>query len=342
MEDKNVLVTGGTGFIGSHLIEELVRQKANIVTTFISTSPLSYFFTQKLNKKVKMTHLDVENYEGIFELVVKNDIEYIFHLAAQALVDVGYHNPKRTLSTNILGTVNVLEAARLFPKVKAVIVASSDKAYGKLGKTSEVEGKTAAVWLKKNPFLTAAVRRKDKYVESDPLRGDHPYEVSKSSADLIAYSYFKTYAVPVITTRFGNVYGEGDLNFSRIIPGIMKSIISNEILDIRSDGRYVRDYLYVKDVVDGYLKLAQSIDNLRGEAFNFGSNETFSVLDLIKVVEERLKKKIKYEILNKAINEIPYQSLDYSKIKNKLGWSPKCKISYVIKKVKKWYQGILT
>lgn len=309
---KNILVTGGTGFIGSHLVEELVKQKANIVTTYISTSPNSYFFTQKLDMKVKMVHVDVENFEAVFDLVVKNNIEYIFHLAAQALVEVAYYNPRKTLSTNILGTVNILEAVRLFPKVKAVIVASSDKAYGKL--------------------------RKEKYLESDPLQGDHPYEVSKSSADLIANSYFKTFRVPVVTTRFGNIYGEGDLNYSRIIPGIMKSIIEGEILDIRSDGKYIRDYLYVKDVVAGYLLLANNIDKVQGEAFNFGSNETLSVLEVIKIIKRTLKKKIKYRILNTAKNEIPYQSLNYEKIKRSLDWKLKYPIKITIKRIFNWYK----
>src|SRR3990167_1372998 len=132
LKNRNILVTGGTGFVGSHLVEELVRQGANVITTFISTSPLSYFFTQKLNKKVKMVHVDVCNFDGVFDMVTKFDVDYIFHLAAQALVETAYYNPKRTLESNIMGTVNILECTRLFPKVKAVVVASSDKAYGKL------------------------------------------------------------------------------------------------------------------------------------------------------------------------------------------------------------------
>ena len=270
-KNRNILVTGGTGFVGSHLVEELVMQEANVVTTFISTNPLSYFFSQKLNKKVRMAHVDVRDFESVFDLVTKNDIEYIFHLAAQALVETAYYNPKKTMESNIMGTVNILESARLFPKVKAVVVASSDKAYGKLD------------------YQTLRVK-KAKYFETDPLKGDHPYEVSKSAADLIAYSYFKTYNLPVVITRFGNIYGEGDLNFSRIIPDIMRAIIKKEKLEIRSDGTYVRDYLYVKDVVDGYLRLANKIEKVRGEAFNFGSRESLSVIELIKSIERILKK----------------------------------------------------
>ena len=321
-KNKNILVTGGTGFVGSHLVEELVMQEANVVTTFISTNPLSYFFSQKLNKKVRMAHVDVRDFESVFDLVTKNDIEYIFHLAAQALVETAYYNPKKTMESNIMGTVNILESARLFPKVKAVVVASSDKAYGKLD------------------YQTLRVK-KAKYFETDPLKGDHPYEVSKSAADLIAYSYFKTYNLPVVITRFGNIYGEGDLNFSRIIPDIMRAIIKKEKLEIRSDGTYVRDYLYVKDVVDGYLRLANKIEKVRGEAFNFGSRESLSVIELIKSIERILKKKINYKILNTAKNEIPYQSLNYLKIKRKLDWQPKYNLVKSIEKIYKWYKKIL-
>ncbi len=311
-KNKNILVTGGTGFVGSHLVEELVNQGANVVTTFLELDPLSYFFTQGLNKKVVMVHADVEDFEKMHDIITKNNIEYIFHLAAQALVETAFYNPKRTLTTNITGTINILESSRLFPKVKAVIVASSDKAYGKLAK--------------------------GKYKEEDALRGDHPYEVSKSAADLICFTYFKTYGVPVVTTRFGNIYGEGDLNFSRIIPGIMESLITNEKLELRSNGKFIRDYLYVKDVVSGYLLLAKNINKIKGEAFNFGSKETLSVLEVIRLIEKTLKKKVNYKILNTAKNEIPYQSLDYSKIKKSLGWNPIFSINKTIENIYSWYK----
>lgn len=312
---KNILVTGGTGFVGSHLVEALINQKNHVITTFQALNPRSYFLTQRLDQKVTMVPCDVSDFEKVFDLVTKFEIDTIFHLAAQPLVGVAYHNPKRTLETNILGTTNVLESGRLFPKVKAVIVASSDKAYGKHGKKQ--------------------------YTEEDALKGDHPYEVSKSAADLISYSYFKTYNVPVVTTRFGNIYGEGDLNFSRLIPGLMKAFINNETLDIRSNGKYVRDYLYVKDVVDGYFLLASKIEIIKGEAFNFGSDETLSVMEVIDKTEKILKKKLKYRILNTAQNEIPYQSLDYTKIKKSIGWKPNRTFSNTLSPILKWYERVL-
>ena len=314
-KNQHILVTGGTGFIGSHLVEKLIKLDANVISTYQALKPASYFFSKKLNEKVIMAMADVGDFETIYNLVTKFQIDYIFHLAAQPLVEIAYFNPKQTLYTNILGTINVLESARLYPHVKGIIIASSDKAYGKL--------------------------KKNKFIETDPLRGDHPYEVSKSATHLISYSYYKTYNLPAVVTRFGNTYGEGDLNFSRIIPGIMKSIVTNQILEIRSDGKYIRDYLYVDDVANGYLMLAANIDKIKGEAFNFGSNEILSVADLIKLVGKILGKKINYKVLDNTHNEIPYQALDYSKIKKNLGWEPKYSFSSTIKNIYHWYKKSL-
>jgi len=314
-ENRNILVTGGTGFVGSHLVKKLLERKANVITTFQTINPLSYFYTLKLQNKATMVYADICDFEKLFDIITKFNIEYIFHLAAQPLVDVAYYNPKKTLESNILGTINICESARLFSRIKAVIIASSDKAYGKL--------------------------YKDKYREDDSLKGDHPYEVSKSSADLIAYSYFKTYDVPVVITRFGNIYGEGDLNFSRIVPGIMKAVIKGKTLEIRSNGKYIRDYLYVEDVIAGYLLLIENIERIKGEAFNFGSSEAFSVINLIKETGRALGKEIRYKILNIAKNEISYQSLDYSKIKKKLSWIPKSKISEKASSIFNYYEKIL-
>jgi len=314
--NSNILVTGGTGFIGSHLVEELVKLKARVIATRHTIDSDAYYFTRKLDKKAITIRCNVCQFNKVYQLVTKYHIDYIFHLAAQPLVEVAYQTPSQTLYTNILGTINVLESARITPKVKAVVVASSDKAYGKL--------------------------EKDKYLETDPLRGDHPYEVSKSAADLIAASYFKTYNLPVVVTRFGNIYGEGDLHYSRILPGILKATVKGETLKIRSNGQYVRDYLYVKDVIRGYLLLCRNIEKVKGEAFNFGSDETLSVIELINLIEESLNKKLKYKILNIAKNEIPYQSLDFSKINQLLKWKPEYKLKDILPKVYSWYKKALT
>ena len=311
MENKNILVTGGTGFVGSHLVESLIKLGANVIVVDINLDKKSYFFTEKLDLKSTVINLDICDYGKLLKLIEKYKIEFIFHLAAQAIVEVAYNDPKQTLENNIVSTINILEAVRINPKIKGLVVASSDKSYGKL--------------------------HKDKYIETDPLSGDHPYDTSKSATDLITTTYCKTYGIPAVVTRFGNIYGEGDQNMSRIIPGIMNSIIKDQTLEIRSDGTFIRDYLYVKDVVAGYILLAQNIDKVSGQAYNFGSDDTLSVLELIEKVEKALGKKIKYKIQNTAKNEIPYQSLDYSKIKKEIGWEPKETVSSTASRILGWY-----
>ena len=234
-------------------------------------------------------------------------------MAAEPIVEKAFEDPYSTFETNIMGTVNLLEAVRKNPKVKGVIVASSDKAYGKTVKT---------------------------YTEDSPLRGDHPYDVSKSAQDLIAQTYFKSYGLPIIITRFGNVYGEGDIHLNRIIPGICEAVIKNKVLEIRSNGKYVRDYLYVKDVVEGCMVLLEKFQSNVGEAFNFSSNENMSVLQVIKHAEKTLQKKIPYKILNTAKNEIPYQHLNDLKIR-KLGWKPNESLEKTFARILDWYRLVL-
>jgi CDP-glucose 4,6-dehydratase len=313
--NKRVLVTGGTGFVGSHLVEQLTTQGAQVVSTFQTQDPQSYFSIKQLAAKTILSQTDINSFEAVHHLVTKYSIEYIFHLAAQPLVEVAYYNPRQTLATNIMGTVNILESVRLYPGVKAVIVASSDKAYGKL--------------------------TQKKYKEDSPLKGDHPYDVSKSATDLITLTYARTYQVPAIVTRFGNIYGPGDLNYSRIIPGMMKCVIEGQKLELRSNGQFIRDYLHVRDVVSGYLLLAEKNKKILGEAFNFGSHDTCSVLELIKTAERVLQKPIPYVIKNTAKNEIPYQSLDYKKAKQSIGWQPELTLEKTLPEIFEYYQQIL-
>lgn len=313
---EKILVTGGTGFIGSHLLETLnTKKKYKIFTTYLSIDKKSYFKTTQMDKKVNAIKIDLSQTLKTNRVLSKIKPDIIIHLAAEAIVEECLKNPHQAFMSNILGTVNILEYARVDKKIKGVIIASSDKAYGKHGKK--------------------------KYIETDSLHGDHPYEVSKSSADLITSSYYKTYGVPTVITRFGNAYGEGDLHFSRLIPGLIKSSLENKTFKIRSDGKFVRDYIYVKDVAQAYLKIAENIERLKGEAFNFGSEDTLSVLDVIDIFNNGTHKKIKYQILNNQKNEIPYQSLDYSKIKRRIGWKPKNKMKEVIGKIYSWYESVL-
>lgn len=309
LKGKNILVTGGTGFIGSHLVEKLIEQKANIIVPYQDIDPKSFFFNRNLDKKTTLVQADLKDYKRILDIVTKYEIEAIFHLGAQAIVTTAYHNPVETFETNIMGTVNVLEAARLYGKVKAIMVASSDKAYGKIKRA----------------------------IESKPLSGDHPYEVSKAAADFIAKTYFKTYGLPIVTTRFGNVYGEGDLNFNRIIPGIMQSLIKNEVLEIRSDSKYIRDYVYVDDIADAAILLVNKINLTKGEAYNVSSLQNLTVLAVIKAFSNLLNTKVRYKILNNAVNEIPVQSINFNKITKQFGWKPKNNFSRTAESIHNWY-----
>ena len=308
---KNVLVTGGTGFIGSHLVKRLILEKANIVVPYQSLNTKSYFYSEGLNKQVILAQKDLKNFKRTIDIVTKYEIEFIFHLAAQSIVPTAYHNPLETFETNIMGTANVLEAARLYGKVQGIIVVSSDKAYGKIPKANE----------------------------NDALSGDHPYETSKAACDLVATTYFATYGLPVAVVRFGNVYGEGDINFSRIIPGALRSIIKNESLLIRSNGKYVRDYVYVGDVIEALILLSKNITKVKGEVFNISSNENLSVLEIVENVGEILGKKINYRIQKNAINEIPRQSISFNKLKKRFGWKPKNNLKKTIPSIFNWYKN---
>lgn len=312
LEGKNILVTGATGLVGSHLTERLLGVDAGrVIAISRSRDPETYFFKNNFDQKVVMTNGDLKDRERVVDAVTKYEINYIFHIAAQPIVTTAYINPYETFATNIMGTVHILEAARMSPYIQGVVVASSDKAYGK--------------------NCTAAL-------EYQPLRGDHPYDVSKSCTDLLALTYAKTYNMPVTVSRFGNIFGPGDLNFNRIVPGIMKAAIKNETLELRSDGTFKRDYVYVKDVVDGYICLAEQIEKAKGEAFNFSSGFNFSVLDLIGKISEVIGKKVEYKIINNQKNEIPEQSLNFEKAEKILGWKPKYSFVDWIKETYEWYK----
>ena len=312
LNGENIIVTGGAGFIGGHLVKKLVELGAKVLVIDIAIRENCIYVSSGSYKKTKFELVDIRNKSEIERIFEEFNPKFIFHLAAQALVENGFFNPIKTFETNVMGTVNILEAARKLKDLKGIIVALSDKAYGKL-KTNGA------------------------YKEDFPLFGDHPYDVSKSCEDLIALTYFKTYQLPVVVTRFGNVYGEGDFHLDRIIPGICEALINNKTLEIRSNGKYVRDYLYVEDVVDGYLFLASKVDSIKGEAFNFSSSDKLSVLEVIKTAEKSINEKIKYVIKNSAKNEIPYQHLDDSKIK-KLGWSSNHSLKTSLPSVLEWYK----
>lgn len=304
---KNILITGGAGFIGSHLVDKLVKLGKKIAVV----DNLSSGRKENVNKKARFYKMDVRD-SRLSDVIKREKIETIFHLAAQPIVETAYDSPLETIEINIMGTANVLEVCRKNGKLKSIIIVSSDKAYGKNSKLP--------------------------YTEETPLNGDHPYEVSKTAADLIAKTYANTYGLPVAITRFSNVYGPGDTNFSRIVPGALEAIIKNKELLIRSDGKMIREYTYVKDIADGCIILAEDISKTRGNAFNFGSRNIFSVIETVKRIGKILDAKINYKILNIAKNEISKQYLDWTKAKRELGWRPKTNFEEGIKESFKWYK----
>lgn len=315
--NKNVFVTGGTGFLGSYLVKKLVNYGANVTILVRDYIPQSNIYIGEEYKKVNVVHGALEDYLLIERTLGEYEIDTVFHLAAQAIVGVANRNPLGTFTSNIQGTWNILEAARRSPLIKQVIVASSDKAYGD--------------------------QEKLPYDENMPLQGKHPYDVSKSCADLIAQTYYETYKLPVCITRCGNLYGGGDLNFNRIIPQSIQSILNNEAPVIRSDGSFIRDYFYIEDAVDAYIKLAEKVVelNLGGQAFNFSNEIQLTVLELVNKILKIMGSDIKPIILNQGSNEIIHQYLSAKKARTVLGWSPNYTIDEGISKTIEWYKDFL-
>lgn len=290
-KSKRVIVTGGAGFIGSNLVAMLMQKGHHVAVI----DNLSSGKKENIHPKATFYRADVRD-KSIHKIFEKENPQAVFHLAAYPLVDKAYKGPFKTIETNVMGTVNILEICRKRANLEIIIVVSSDKAYGK---------------SKKLP-----------YQENFPLKGDHPYDVSKSAADLIAQTYFRTYHLPVAITRFSNTFGPGDSNVSRIIPGAIDAIMKNKELLIRSDGKMIRCYTYVKDIADGCIKLMENKEKVMGQAFNFACENIFSVLDVVKKIEKILGKKVNYKVLNIANNEIPKQYLDWTKAKKVLNWQP--------------------
>jgi len=313
--ERQVFVTGASGFIGAWLIKELIKNGAHIVTLIRDPDPQSEYFRSGDYQKTTIIQGMLEDFNTLERSISEFEPDTIFHLAAQTLVGVGMRSPLYTFEANIRGTYNLLEACRTHEDIiQRVVIASSDKAYG--------------------------AKHELPYKESMPLEGKYPYEVSKSCADLISQSYFHSYGLPVAIARCGNVYGGGDLNWSRIIPGAIRAGIQQNPFKIRSDGRYVRDYIYVKDVVAGYLKLAEKIDDdhVRGAAFNFGPGRGISVLDIIERIEGSMDQEIEKHILDVAEGEIFEQYLDPSNAEKVLDWQPGYNLDEGLVETISWYR----
>ena len=314
-ENRNIFITGSTGFLGSYLTDELISQKANVISLVRDWVSKSRFIFSDAHKKTTVVRGEVEDYPLLERVLNEYEIDSVFHLAAQTIVGTANRNPMSTFDANIRGTWNLLEACRRNPLVKRIVVASSDKAYG--------------------------VQENLPYTEDTPLKGIHPYDVSKSCADLIAHTYANTYDLPVCITRCGNFYGGGDNNFNRIIPGTIRSIIFNERPIIRSDGNYIRDYIYARDAVSAYMLLAEKMEDksLHGEAFNFSNEIQVTVLDLTqKLLSLTGREDLEPIIQDQASNEIKHQYLSAEKARKKLGWRPLYTLDQGLQETIEWYK----
>ncbi len=314
--NRNVFITGCTGFLGWWLTDELVAQGANVVALVRDLVPQSPFYLKGLDQKVTIVHGRLEDYDVIERALNEHYIDTVFHLGAQAIVGVANRNPISTFEANIKGTWVLLEACRRNPLVTRVVTASSDKAYG--------EHDTLP------------------YNESFPLQGNHPYDVSKSCADLIASTYHNTYGTPVCVTRCGNLFGPGDLHYDRIVPGTMRDIAKNRRPIIRSDGSPKRDYVFVKDIAHAYMTLAENMEdkNIHGMAFNFGTGEPLSVLELIRLILKVARREdLEPDIQNTASGEILHQYLSSELANSKLNWSPGACVEDRLAETYEWYRS---
>lgn len=317
--DRPVFITGATGLVGYYLTRRLHDAGADVVCLVRDGIPQSELVRSGLINKVRVVRGDITDQALMERTMGEYEIDTVMHLAAQTIVGVANRNPVGTFEANIKGTWCLLEAARRSPKVKGVVIASSDKAYGD--------------------------QENLPYMEDAPLQGRHPYDVSKSCTDLISHTYAHTYGLPVTITRCGNFYGGGDLNWNRIVPGTIRSVMRGEAPIIRSDGLFVRDYFYAEDGAHAYMSLGQKlIENpeLRGEAFNFSNEIQITVLDLVDRILKRMDSDLQPIVKNEASNEIRHQYLNADKARRMLDWSPLYNLDEALDETVQWYRTFLS
>jgi CDP-glucose 4,6-dehydratase len=317
---RRVAVSGANGFIGSWLTARLLEEGAEVVALLAERIPQSQFERAGLDQRATQVPGVLEDRAAVDRLIGGHGVDTVFHLGAQTLVGVAHDDPLQTFEANIRGTYLLLDACRRSPHVQRVVVASSDKAYGASDRLP--------------------------YREDEALRGVQPYEVSKTCTDLLAQTYALTYELPVAVARCGNVYGGGDLNWSRIVPGTMRSLLQGEVPVIRSDGSLIRDYLHVDDAVEAYLALAGWLDRPdRGAdpqiAFNFSDESPRSVLDLYEAIVEVFGTRVEPRVLGEAHAEIAEQHLDASRAKERLGWKASVSLVDGLERTLAWYAELV-
>ena len=318
--DKRVLVTGATGMVGSWLTRWLVEAGAYTVALVADMDPQSELLRSGFINRINVMNGRLESYDEVERTINNHEVDTVFHLGAQPIVGAAHRSPRHTFESNIQGTWNVLDACRaLTPLVKRVVVASSDKAYG--------------------------TQLNLPYTEDMSMNGDHPYEVSKSCTDLISVTYARTYGLPVSIARCGNIYGGGDLNWNRIVPGTFRSLIRGEQPVLRSDGTFVRDYLHVDDIVSAYLLLGAHTDqaDFIGQGFNFSDESPLTVMDIYKAICVAAgRPETQPQILNSAVGEIKDQYLDSTKAHELLGWHATVSLADGLAKSYGWYSDLLS
>ena len=316
---KSVFVTGGTGLVGSWLVKKLLAARAHVALLVKDTNPLSELSRSGDIARVAITYGSLEDFSTLEHAINLHDVDTVFHLGAQTQVIAAYRYPLQTFEANVRGTYNLLEVCRLHPDlVKRVVIASTDKAYG----TQKVLP----------------------YTETTPLEARNSYDVSKSCADLISQSYFHTYGLPLSITRFGNVYGGGDWNQNRIVPGTIRCLAEGRRPVIRSDGTPLRDYIYVEDVAEAYLRLAERIDDpaVVGQAFNFSHGKPVSVLQIVGALRKLMgREDIEPLIQNAVKGEIQEQYLDSTKALKLLDWTPRFGLEDGLTNTIAWYLDYL-
>src|SRR5438105_9182410 len=313
--DRSTLVTGATGLLGGWLVSRLIESRADVVCLVRDWVPQCELVRSRGLEQVKVVRGDVRDHALLERTLGEYEIETVIHLAAQTIVGIANRNPISTFETNIAGTWSLLEACRRSPTVRQVVIASSDKAYGD--------------------------HEELPYTESAPLVGRHPYDVSKSCADLIAQSYAVTFGLPVAITRCGNFFGGGDLNWNRLVPGTIRSVLRGQRPVIRSDGQHVRDYCYVEDGAATYTLLVERLAQdraLQGESFNFSNETPTTVLALVEKILKEMGSDLEPEIRNEVVNEIREQYLSAAKARRMLQWKPVFTLDQGLRLTIDWYR----